>query len=60
MNTKLFVFAAFVLSLAFTSCDSNDPLDPKSKSSSVPVIAESVIRKALHQVRSPITQLSFL
>ena len=60
MNTKLFVFAAFVLSLAFTSCDSNDPLDPKSKSSSVPVIAESVIGKSSSEARTIILNKGYV
>ena len=52
MKTKLFVIAAFVLGLAFASCDSNDPLDPKSKSSSVPALAIAINRKPAAEAKT--------
>ncbi len=52
MKTKLFVIAAFVLGLAFASCDSNDPLDPKSKSNSVPALAIAINRKPAAEAKT--------
>ena len=52
MKTKLFVIAAFVLGLAFASCDFNDPLDPKSKSSSVPALAIAINRKPAAEAKT--------
>lgn len=59
MKTKRFVIAAFVLGLAFASCDSNDPLTPQGECS-VPVIAESVIGKSSSEARTIILNKGYV
>ena len=46
------------LMLALASCDSNDPLDPKSKSSSVPALAIAINRKPAAEAKTILTEYS--